>query len=60
VEGSDGQPIVIDGLWTLTFGGAAKSDPDTLYFAAGPNGEKDGLFGSITPVAGSTVAASAQ
>lgn len=49
VQDPDGKPIVIDGLWSLTFGGAAKSDPDTLYFTAGPNAEKDGLFGSIEP-----------
>jgi uncharacterized protein (TIGR03118 family) len=47
----DGRPIVIDGLWTLTLGGGAKSSSDTLYFTAGPNGETDGLFGTITPVA---------
>jgi uncharacterized protein (TIGR03118 family) len=44
-----GKPLVIDGLWTLTLGGGAKSSPDTLYFTAGPNGETDGLFGTITP-----------
>jgi uncharacterized protein (TIGR03118 family) len=44
-----GGPVVIDGLWTLTLGGGAKSSPDTLYFTAGPNGETDGLFGTITP-----------
>ena len=44
-----GRPVVIDGLWTLTLGGGAKSSPDTLYFTAGPNGEADGLFGTITP-----------
>jgi uncharacterized protein (TIGR03118 family) len=46
----NGVPISIDGLWTLTLGGGAKSNPDTLYFTAGPNGETDGLFGTITPV----------
>jgi uncharacterized protein (TIGR03118 family) len=45
-----GKPLVIDGLWSLTLGGGAKSNPDTLYFTAGPNGEADGLFGTITPV----------
>jgi uncharacterized protein (TIGR03118 family) len=45
----DGRPIVIDGLWTLTLGGGAKSSSDTLYFTAGPNGQTDGLFGTITP-----------
>jgi uncharacterized protein (TIGR03118 family) len=49
LQGTDGNPIEIEGLWALTFGGAAKSDPDTLYFTAGPNDEKDGLFGSIEP-----------
>jgi hypothetical protein len=43
---------VINGLWTLTLGGGAKSSPDTLYFTAGPNGQTDGLFGTITPVSG--------
>ena len=46
---TDGKPISIDGLWTLTLGGGAKSSSDTLYFTAGPNGQTDGLFGTITP-----------
>jgi len=41
----DGKALVIDGLWTVTL--AASSD--TLYFTAGPNGETDGSFGTITP-----------
>jgi len=41
--------IVLDGLWSLIFGGALDSDPGTLYFTAGPNKEQDGLFGSLTP-----------
>ena len=45
----NGKPVVIDGLWKLTLGGGAKSSSDTLYFTAGPNGETDGLFGTITP-----------
>lgn len=48
---SKGKPIVIDGLWKLTLGGGAKSSSDTLYFTAGPNGEADGLFGTLTPAA---------
>jgi uncharacterized protein (TIGR03118 family) len=46
---TSGKPLMIDGLWTLTLGGGAKSSSDTLYFTAGPNGETDGLFGTITP-----------
>jgi uncharacterized protein (TIGR03118 family) len=49
LEDGHDRPLVIDGLWTLTLGGGAKSSPDTLYFTAGPNGEADGLFGTITP-----------
>jgi uncharacterized protein (TIGR03118 family) len=41
--------LSINGLWTLTLGGGAKSSSDTLYFAAGPNNETNGLFGTITP-----------
>ena len=46
----NGKPLVIDGLWTVTLGGGRNSSSDTLYFTAGPNGETDGLFGTITPV----------
>jgi len=49
LQDTHGAPIAIDGLWSLTFGGATQSDPDTLYFTAGPNDEEDGLFGSIRP-----------
>ena len=41
--------ITIDGLWGLSFGSAGTAGPaNTLYFGAGPNGERGGLFGSIT------------
>ncbi len=40
--------IRIDGLWGIGFGNGAGSGPTTtLYFAAGPNNEEHGLFGSI-------------
>jgi len=40
--------IVIDGLWTIMFGnGGNGGDKNKLYFTAGPNGESDGLFGSL-------------
>ena len=45
-----GVPLVIDGLWGLHFGNNAQAGPsDTLFFTAGVNGEKHGLFGSLTP-----------
>ena len=46
-----GQPLVIDGLWALQFGGVSATNngsPTILYFTAGPNDEADGLFGTIT------------
>jgi uncharacterized protein (TIGR03118 family) len=46
-----GNPIVIDGLWGLTFptssSAAQKIDANFLYFAAGPDDETHGLFGYI-------------
>jgi len=48
-----GQPLVIDGLWTLIFGnGGNGGAANTLYFSAGPDDETHGLFGSLSPVAG--------
>ena len=46
-----GQPISIDGLWGIGFGNGATAGPlTTLFFAAGPNGESNGLFGALTAV----------
>jgi uncharacterized protein (TIGR03118 family) len=46
---SSGDPILNPGLWGIQFGNSnAGSTPNTLFFNAGINGEKDGLFGSIT------------
>jgi uncharacterized protein (TIGR03118 family) len=48
--------IAIDGLWALAFGdGIPSSDPtdkpaNALFFTAGPNEGKDGLFGTLTPI----------
>ncbi len=48
---SNGKPIVIDGLWALSFAPATATsvNPNWLFFAAGPKDETDGLFGYITP-----------
>lgn len=52
VVNSKGQVILIDGLWALRVGnGGNGGDANTIYFTAGPNGETDGLFGSLAPVA---------
>jgi uncharacterized protein (TIGR03118 family) len=48
----DGSTLLIDGLWALRFGNDGGSGPaTTLFFTAGPNGEKDGLLGTLTPIA---------
>ena len=45
-----GAAIVIDGLWALVFGGSALgTNSGVLYFTAGPNGEADGWFGTLSP-----------
>jgi uncharacterized protein (TIGR03118 family) len=49
LQDPSGNNIVIGGLWALTFGnGGSGGYKDTLYFAAGPNGQKNGLLGSIS------------
>lgn len=47
---SAGRAVKIEGLWSIAFGTAAASDPNKLYFTAGPNDEADGLFGSLEAV----------
>jgi len=46
---ANGADISIDGLWGITFGPAGSSNANTLYFAAGPSDETQGLVGSISP-----------
>jgi uncharacterized protein (TIGR03118 family) len=42
--------LTIPGLWGIHFGaGGASGDPKSLYFAAGINAGRDGLFGSLSP-----------
>jgi uncharacterized protein (TIGR03118 family) len=49
LKGTNHRPIVIDGLWGIGFGNNAAAGPaSTLFFAAGPDDETHGLFGSIT------------
>jgi uncharacterized protein (TIGR03118 family) len=59
LDGSDGNPLDIPGLWALTLGNSGTGvNPDAVYFTAGlPNFampdlglEQDGLFGDIAPV----------
>jgi uncharacterized protein (TIGR03118 family) len=50
LEDANGRPIVLPGLWALSFGGGAASTPRTLFFTAGLDHEQHGLFGSIVPL----------
>jgi uncharacterized protein (TIGR03118 family) len=51
VENPDSSLVTIDGLWSLAFGNDGNAGPaTTLFFSAGPNGETDGLFGTLIPV----------
>ena len=44
------RPIKIDGLWGICFGNGARNQPtNALFFAAGPDHEKHGLYGRIAP-----------
>jgi len=46
---ADGKIIRIPGLWGIQFGNGVNSQPtNTLFFAAGPNDENDGVYGSIS------------
>jgi uncharacterized protein (TIGR03118 family) len=52
LDDAQGNPIVNQGLWGLTFGnGGNGGDPNALYFTAGIVNEDEGLFGSIRAVA---------
>jgi len=49
--GVNGTPVRVDGLWGIGFGTLGTAGPaNALFFAAGPNDEKNGLFGMLTPL----------
>jgi len=49
----NGKVLKIDGLWGIAFGnGILNQQTDTLFFAAGPNGEENGVYGRIEAVGG--------
>lgn len=52
LRGRNGQPIVINGLWSLMFGTFTGADPEDLYFSAGINDEVNGLIGELSLVTG--------
>ena len=50
LRGTDRRATVVDGLWAIAFGGGTVNNgpTTTLFFAAGPNDEAGGAFGTIT------------
>lgn len=48
LKNTKGKPVKIAQLWGLLYGnGESLGDKNALYFAAGPDDEADGLFGSL-------------
>jgi uncharacterized protein (TIGR03118 family) len=51
--GIDGKPVTIGDLWSLTPGnGGSAGSTGEIYFTSGVQGEQEGLFGSLSRVAG--------
>jgi uncharacterized protein (TIGR03118 family) len=56
LDGTDGNPLAIDGLWQLIFGnGGSGGNPDVLYFSAGIQGEQHGLFAALNACHGPVI-----
>ena len=49
LRGKSDRPIRVDGLWGIAFGGGTVNNgpKNKLFFAAGPNDEQGGAFGTI-------------
>jgi uncharacterized protein (TIGR03118 family) len=51
LDGTGGTPLSIDGLWALTLGnGGNAGSVSEVYFSAGPDDERNGLFGVLRPI----------
>ena len=70
LEDASGKPLVIQGIWSMSFANSAAPnnnsyDPDEapaeeLYFTAGPNQGTGGLFGYLIPVTSELVQGNSQ
>jgi uncharacterized protein (TIGR03118 family) len=50
LKGPDGQTLVNEGLWGISFGNGIQNQPtNVLFFSAGPADESHGLYGRIEP-----------
>jgi uncharacterized protein (TIGR03118 family) len=52
LDGANGYPITINGLWGLQVGNSAFGGPSAVVFSSGPAGYGNGLVGTLTPAAG--------
>jgi len=49
LKDNNNKPVTIDGLWAITPGpGSATASTEDLFFSAGPEDEKNGLFSKLT------------
>jgi uncharacterized protein (TIGR03118 family) len=48
ILGTNGSPLIIRDLWSLTPGTAVVGGTDTLYFTAGADNQNGGLLGTLT------------
>ena len=54
VRDTNGDPIVIDGLWGLLPGNGTSQRSDAVWFTAGPDDESHGLLGTLTSAVASS------
>jgi uncharacterized protein (TIGR03118 family) len=52
LDGSNGYPITINGLWGLEVGNSAFGGSSAVVFSSGPSGYNNGLVGTLTPITG--------
>jgi uncharacterized protein (TIGR03118 family) len=51
LDGGNGYPITINGLWGLEVGNSTFGGSSAVVFSAGPSGYNNGLVGTLTPIA---------
>jgi len=49
LDGTNGRPIAINGLWALMVGNSQFGGSSSVVFSAGPNGYRNGLVGVLNP-----------
>jgi hypothetical protein len=52
LDGTNGYPITISGLWGLRLGNSMFGGSSAVVFSSGPANYNNGLVGALTPVSG--------